>query len=259
MWLDRRTRLFVAAVIAFSTPAMAATITWDAAQNITGAADVNTSGTLIGAYSVSRLQGSNNQPNATVNGVPFRSMTMSTSSAAVPGFALSTTATFSTNLAAAGQQTPYGSLPAEYQAILQNTVETFIPFPEGQFPGGTATLLISGLVAGAIYGFQWWADVSYQAFTGLSSATAGNSVQLRRNTTAAIGGVGQYAIGRFTADGSTQTILLGGPPNALFNAFQLRQLSAVPDEGGTQILLTCSLALIFSVGWLARRPSLSAQ
>jgi hypothetical protein len=41
------------------------------------------------------------------------------------------------------------------------------------------------------------------------TSTAGNSVTLRENTTAAFqGGVGQFAIGTFTADATTQVISL---------------------------------------------------
>jgi hypothetical protein len=73
-------------------------------------------------------------------------------------------------------------------------------------------------------------------------------VTLDANTTNTVGGLGQFAIGTFTASGTTQAFLLsepGGDFNPLINALQVR---AVPEPSLT--LLGCAVA---AAGGLALR------
>jgi hypothetical protein len=66
-------------------------------------------------------------------------------------------------------------------------------------------LTITGLTSGDIYSFQFWSQSG-----GSTTATAGNAV------TVGGGGNGQFAIGTFTADATTQAISFsaGGAPMA---------------------------------------------
>jgi len=100
-------------------------------------------------------------------------------------------------------------------------------------------LTLSGLSLGTTYEFQWWSDVNGSPYTNglgaVATATAGNSVTLDSNTTDATGGLGQYVIGTFMADGPTQNIVFTHPVNnnvsGVINAFQLRELTVVPEPG----------------------------
>jgi len=118
---------------------------------------------------------------------------------------------------------------------------------------------MSGLTIGDAYEFQWWSSLSGAgANSDLSvttTATAGNAVTLDANIGNVEGGLGQYVIGTFLADASTQNVQFTGP----INAGQLRQLphvSTVP-EPGTAALAGVLLAGLFGMRW--RRAALPAR
>ena len=74
---------------------------------------------------------------------------------------------------------------------------------------------------------------------------------LDANTTNTVGGVGQYAIGTFTASGTTQPFILsetGGGFNPLINALQVR---AVPEPALTLV----GFAAVVGGSLLVRRRS----
>src|SRR4051794_10344507 len=217
--------------------ARAATIVWGGPQNITGDNDVSTSGALVGAFNV----GTTNVASTTINGVPFQSFAIPTGpgGATVGNFAINSGGTFvSSNTTFGTALAPFNSLSSSYQTLLR----------AGTFNQQGFALVLSGLAAGAQYQFQWWANFSSAASATLvSTATAGNSVSLFDNVTNTNGGLGQWAIGTFTADSATQVINFGptGPPEfALLNGFQLRRIegAAVPDTGSSLALF----ALAFS-------------
>ena len=91
---------------------------------------------------------------------------------------------------------------------------------------------INGLTIGAVYEFQWWFSDSRPFSTGPVTATTGAiSVSLDPNTTDSAGGIGQYAIGTFIADATTQDIVFSTTGNAVgHNAFQVRQIPE-PSSG----------------------------
>ena len=64
------------------------------------------------------------------------------------------------------------------------------------------TLTMSGLTAGHQYQFEWWNNTSTGTLLTDTTAVAGNSVTLLSNTTFSVGGLGQFAVGTFTADGA---------------------------------------------------------
>jgi hypothetical protein len=112
------------------------------------------------------------------------------------------------------------------------------------------------LKIGFDYEFQWWSNLSGTNPPQAHGASAGNSVTLIDNTSGLEGGLGQFAIGRFTADSAIQVINFAPvPPNgsqafAQLNAFQLR---SVPE---TSSVLAGILPLgVLIVGFLVRRRS----
>jgi hypothetical protein len=111
-------------------------------------------------------------------------------------------------------------------------------FVSSDISGGAApfTLTMSGLTVGDQYAFEWWTNASSSpGGTNLTQATATNSVTLNWNTSAgADGGVGQFAIGHFTASATSESITFsnnGGTFGPIFgvtyaelNGVELRDL-----------------------------------
>jgi len=222
----------------------AATITWGAAQNITGDTDVSTTGTLVDAFNI----GPTATPATVVNGVNFASFAYPTASLTtytqgnykveVSAALLGSASTFGSG------SPPFSSLSAPYVTLLSTG--------GGASFGANYTLTMSGLTVGQEYQFQWWSNNSSATVDG-TTATAGNAVTLDSNLTNAGGGVGQFAIGTFIADNAAQQIVFtrtAGSSISTVNGFQLRQLApgpgtAVPEPGsalmGMLVLGLCGL------------------
>ena len=217
--------------------AHAASITWGAATNITGDTDVSTTGSLVGAFNI----GNTGVSSTTLNGVNFQGFAVpdGSTSATSGNFAMSSSDLFQSSNGQSSPNPPFSALSAQYQTLLAAvTIDS---------NGAGFTLTISGLTGGTQYAFQWWttftgvADVN--AFT---TATAGNSVTLQGNTSTADGGVGQFAIGTFTADAATQSITFNPTSvHAVLNGFQLRQ-TAVPEGSSLVLVLLGSCVCLFT-------------
>ena len=196
--------VFAVALLVFATGARAATITWVIASNISADTDIATSGTLKYAYTWGAA--------ATVNGVAFTQTTSGT--AAGTDVTLGSFGTRNgTTFGSAGS--PYNSLSSSYQGIIQ-----------GGAYGGTAagTVTLNNLVSGHNYTVQIWvqdgrvgtggAATRYETITGTGTPTlyyyAGGT------SSSPAGGLGQYAVGTFTADATTQAITItpGGGSSA---------------------------------------------
>jgi hypothetical protein len=215
--------------------AHAANVIWSLPQNISTDSDVNTLGTFIDAASIG------NDAPVTVNGVTFSAFNPGapTGSFAITG--ASGYGGYGVNAA------PFNTLSAAYQNLLTH----------GDFGSGNSimTLTISGLTIGRDYLFQWWANDSRNNFVPqVVTATAGTAVTLNADTTASSGGIGQFAIGTFLADSTTQTISFQGGENGgtLENAFLLRDVTGVP-EPSSSILLGLGAPLGFALS--RRRPA----
>jgi hypothetical protein len=89
---------------------------------------------------------------------------------------------------------------------------------------------------GQQYLFQWWAsNAANISFVSTVTGLATNSVTLDSNLTNAAGGLGQFVMGTFTADGATQNITFTGAADSpLINAFQIR---AIPEPSTIAIAL----------------------
>ena len=217
-----------------------ANVLWNAPGNISGINDVSTVGSLIEAANT----GSDSNgvgTTTTVNGVTFIGFPVNGGGTiASPGghFGLTAAAGYfhsSFNGFGSGSS-PFSSLAASYQTLLgwgNFTVNSSNP---NDFTGAL-TLTISGLMIGQQYLFQWWTNDSRPFATGPVIATSGvTTVGLSPNTTNSPGGVGQFAIGTFTADATTQLIVFSAGGNAtLISGFQLR---AIPEPSTMPLVLT---------------------
>jgi hypothetical protein len=238
--------LLAALVIgAVSAPVRAATITWGTPTAISGDTDVSIAGTLVGA---AVLLG----PAVTVNGVTFagfQGVSSGIFSASSPGI-LPQANTFGSALS------PFVNLSTAYKGLLDSGMFTHSP-PNQPAP---IVLTISGLSVGQVYEFQWWVNDSRDTgdLDRTTVATAGNSVTLEHNIGAA-GGVGQFVLGTFTADATTQSISFQGfGAGTNFGSTQINavQLRAVPEPGG---LALAALSLAVLSAGRARTASRSAR
>ncbi len=177
-------------------PAAAAPITWGPATTISGDTDVAASGIPLYAYAGG---------GTTVNGVAFTQVGSGSSwgggnvtlgSVSSGGFAGSFYSAFT------GAAAPFSNLPGDYQAAIAG----------GAYGGASAGLVtLNGLTVGQDYVVQIWVNDSRTAGEGrfeTVTSSGGNSVTLNYNSTTAVGGVGQYTTGFFTANSTSQTFTL---------------------------------------------------
>jgi hypothetical protein len=205
-------------------------ITWSLSTNISGDSDVVAAGVLVDAWNL----GSNLTTPTTINGVNF---------VASPELDPATDGTFTLFapdgiLSGGGFNSgnaPFANLSAPYRKLLSSA--------QGANPD--LFLTISGLSPGHGYLFEWWSSESNSTFNLSTTASAGTSVTLQANPNSAVGGVGQFATGTFTADGTgTQTIDFSSA-EVLVNGFQLRDTgSASTPEPGSLALLTLGALML---------------
>jgi hypothetical protein len=249
--------MLTAAVAAWqSAPVQAAPppIVWGSPQTVSGDSDVSTNGSLVYALT---FGGTAAPSSATVNGVTFSPFT-------IPGGFPTTVTVGNVTLSESPgllfgsnsfgtASTPFSGLSTDYKTILGSGAYADNPV--------SITVSLNGLTNGQDYEVQWWtnnsANITPQFGGGFTNttATAINSVTLDANTTNAVGGLGQYAIGTFTASGTTQAFLLSetsGGFNPLINALQVR---AVPEPTTSVFVLLGATAGL--VAW--RRHSARAS
>ena len=228
----------VTAIIGFAclTSSHASVITWGTAQNITGDSDVLNNGTFDRAYIFGNIPW-------TVNGVTFGSFTGNASGDTMsfpnqdPGFG------------AGAPESPYGSLSTEYQNLLY--------YGAWAFPSATASFTLNSLIAGYEYQVQIFANDSRVEGFGRSMALTGSSTVLDYNTTEAVGGVGQFAIGTFTADSISQELFFSSPTETpQLNGLSLR-VTAVPEPTSLSMIAFGAIAIAGHALLRRRRHSYS--
>lgn len=204
------------ALLIMATTTQAATVTWGSATNITGDTDVQTSpGTLFTALNFGTSTA------ATVNGVTFNGFASTgagSNSVITSGdgkLSFSSDSGFSTYNGFGSASAPFSSLPADYQTLLATGVY-------GNSGTYTFTNTLNNLTIGNQYSFQFWNNDSRDGEPNRLL----NGVGARPN--GANGQLGQYAIGTFTADATTQSISLFG--NGYLNAVEVRDLTTAAPE-----------------------------
>jgi hypothetical protein len=219
----------------------AAAITWEQPHNISGSADVITTGELVGAFNV----GAAGIPSTVVNSVMFSPLEVP-----VGGFRPTLVSIgiftfgggpFQANNAGFGSASaPFSTLASSdpaYAQLLQSGSTTI----------NAQSLQLNGLSIGRKYLIQVWTNDSSSAFwtgtLGIHTNSGGEYVLLDTNTADAAGGLGQFATGIFVANSSYQDFVFtpGVPP---INAFQLRDLSGVPEPSFWQICGFVSVVVI---------------
>jgi hypothetical protein len=235
-------------------PSLAGLITWGSATTISGDTDVVTTGGLVYAYNM----GDPRVAATTVNGVtfaPFAIPNTGPSSVEVGFLKLeeSQDILFGDNRFDSGSA-PYSALSTQYKDLLGSGAFA------GQF--ATITVTLGGLTNGQQYSVQWWSSDA-SLFLGstrgatVTTATGVIDVALDSNTTVLDGGVGQYAVGTFTASGTSQTFDLTGSGGyngwPLINGLQVRTSGPSPAPvpevdpglaGGAVSLATAVLAIL---------------
>lgn len=224
-------------------------ILWGAATTIAGVNDVRTDGTLVRAFNI----GASGVTATTVNGVLFSAFAFPSAaqnqSSTIDGVNFVETASgaflMSTN-GIGSVSGAFSALPAEYRSLLGSA--------GGSQQPNDVVLSITGLTVGSNYLFQVWTSVSVtnnpfatSETATLSQTNTSSSVVLDANVGNTPGGLGQYAVGTFQANNTNLSVTFtGGSSTPVINAFQLRQVSAVPEPASalaTAALLAGGLML----------------
>jgi len=206
----------------------AASIIWNTPVTISGDYDVFNGGSLVYACGVSGT-------NATVNTVPFAgsfsgNVTVNGSAGSVG------------NAFAGGSSGFWSAVSANYQTVLEGGIYAN--------NNSSMTVTLNNLSAGSNYLVQVWVNDSRSGGsttrTETVTSSGGNSVTLAYNNTQSQGGVGQYAIGTFTANAVTQNftltgVLPTGGNSSQLNAIQVRKYTGVVPTNTATIdyLNTC--------------------
>lgn len=220
----------------------AATITWGAATTASADTDVLNTGTFVQALNFGASGG-----NTTVNGVSFTSINSFSYGSTVgsgAGSVVFGNASYVDNGGLSsyngfGSSTaPYSNLSTNYKNLLGSAVyrET----------GTTSNLLltINGLTIGQNYRVQFWSNDA-RGSTRTTTFSAVTGVTLDQNSLDADGGPGQFVTGFFTANATTQDVLLTttAGSTSLVSAYSLSAVSAIP-EPSTYAALAGAIVLV---------------
>ena len=189
---------------------------WSAATTVSGAADVSTNGTSLYAYN-------NSGSSASVKTVTFSGVNSFT--AWGTGVTLGAFNTTTTSSYSGGASVPWNNLPVGYKTILQGGAYN---------SGANATVTLNNLTIGRQYAVQVWVNDSRAGSTTNRTETlpgaGGSTVTLAYNSTYAAGGVGQFAVGTFTAAATNQSFTMDGNASTQLNALQVRDLTPAPPS-----------------------------
>jgi hypothetical protein len=230
--------LALLALVGFAVKAPAQAISWQTPVTISGDGNVDIAGTFLYAYGLGGSGGD------TVNGVTFSSGPLGGNTDFTTSN-LDGAAFFGPSATAA----PYSDLSASYEDLVGHG-----DYATANSGVGTATLTLNGLTNGDSYQVQVFVNDSRTFGAGRSETfTGGGSTSgaLSYNSTGADGGVGQFVIGTFTADGSSEDITLASTQALQLNAFQVREEGATP-EPSTYAMVFAGLGLLALVSRLRK-------
>ena len=155
---------------------------------------------------------------------------------------------------------PYNSMDANYKKLSSYMAYAYGDWGSGGTPwsiSGAISLTLDNLTSGQQYLFQFWlsdpgsSGTDYRRGESLTNDGVSTSQPLYANSSTAEGGLGQYVIGRFTANSTTETFTFNPQYsiNASASGFQLR---AIP-EPGTLNLAVIGLLGLLCYAWRKRR------
>jgi PEP-CTERM motif len=221
----------LAASVTLMLNVRAATVIWDSVGSITDVSDVSTQGIGLQAYNLG-----NSGFSSTINGVTFTSTAVIGSGP----YSVGSGAGSLTFIDSVVEQGGFGFLGSGGgpQGALDNGYQTMLG--SGIYNGiNPMTLTISGLTASRDYLVQFWVSDSRNigvVWSRSETFTAGNtSDSLDYNVQNSDGGLGQYVIGRFTADAVSQNILVNSATFQL-NGYQIRDITAIPEPSTVALL-----------------------
>jgi hypothetical protein len=212
-------------LLASATYSSAQIIVWGSAQNMTGNSDVMVPGTLVDAATFYSSP-------VTVGTVTFNKFTVSSGTYTDgSGIAITTPS---------GGSGAYGS--PFTTTTPSSTAYSHLTAVVGFTVGSTGTVTLSGLNTGDSYTVEAWSYYSGTAAGGSTKLTGSTSVNL-------LSTVGQFALGTFTATGSTETF--GYAVNNADNHAVINAVSVFDDSGSTVGVPEPSTYVLLGVGALA--------
>lgn len=227
----------IVASFALASVSHGAVISWSSPVNITGNSDVSTTGSFVQAYNLASVT------NTTVNGVEFLGTTVTPSAvgqSVANRHTFAPTTGYSTAVLVpdyTGSAGAFGGLTSEYRDLLRSFASGSgaVAVANGGANRNGSTLTLHDLVPDQEYLLQIWVNDSRGTNTVLSGhlglditapTVPGGGITVNYNSGTA-GSLGQYVIGTFTADATTQSfsIYSGGSSGlAILNAYQLRTI-----------------------------------
>ena len=252
--LSVTTAALAALGLAAAHPAAAQTNITLTSQSIASASDVLVNGTLVGAYAFGH------PGDQTVNGVLFQSVGGGQVGNNTGNGNLNVT-TFDSE-----GQGAYGSASAPYSTLTSSSYKALLGsgLYDTPNPTDTAFFQLAGLTVGNVYETQFFVSDSRGSGTGRNETlTLGaNTVTLTFNTASAEGGLGQYAVGTFTADATTAQLAAKGNISTQVNGFQYRDLgapaSAAPEPSQLAGLGLAAFGVLGLLFRARKRTSISA-
>jgi hypothetical protein len=242
--LARSLSVALTVVVTGSGLASAATIAWSTPTTISGPSDVSNVGGLVDS-----IMFSSNNANAstTVNGVTFARATNPSGNTETSAAELITTTQDADQYSNAA---PTGN--GNYDKLLSRESYTI--------PGNVYDIKLSGLTIGQYYSVQAWVDDSFATSNpGQNDLYLyGGDTQVsmvRVLTDGVLVPNGDYIIGHFTADATTETLAWGGNPNTTDPTFEYGTIDALQVRAVPEPSSLIALGGLGAVGllWAARR------
>ena len=210
----------------FASLAVAAPVEFGTPTVISGDSDVSTAGTRERAFNLGRFN-----TTTVINGVTFNPFAVAefngTSSITIGSTTIDSSPSFVRGQGKFGGGT---GLSVALRSLLDQAVFN-------SAAGTDLVLTLNGLTIGHTYLVQFFAQDSRAAGSGASIKlhSGGSATVLDYNDTEMAGGHGQFVIGYFTADATSQAFTFLPSATAILNGFQLRTV-AVPEPSAGMLL-----------------------
>ncbi len=198
---------------------------WNAPQTISGNSDVYIGGAFAYAFNWNTISATQ-----TVNGVTFTGSTATSGG----GTAITFTGSFGAVIANAqtftSTSTPFSNLSTAYQGVLSGADLTSASATSTTPTGSVITVTLNSLTSSHAYAAEVWVEnpLGLAGPSRTENIAGGNGVTLSVNSATA-GALGQYILGGFIANGTTQQFTVTGGTGAIaqINAIEVRDVTGV--------------------------------